>query len=91
MEVLNVSWDSIPKKDHNHILEVIPIGGYVKSLPVINADQYPVYKFAVLGKLRDIKIMNITDVSVCETEILTFIRIPAVNANGERGYIWKKE
>jgi len=91
MEVLNVYWDSIPERDHNHILSVIPKGGYVASLPVSNAEKYPVYKFAVLGKLKDIVFTNPSDASVCETEYIEFIRIPARKDGGDSCYIWRKE
>ena len=91
MKVLNVYWDSIPSKDHNHILAVLPVGDYIASLPFRDAENHPVFKVAVLGNLKANMIFNPSDVSVCETEVLVFRRVSARKDNGERSYIWRKE
>jgi hypothetical protein len=91
IEVLNVYWDSIPEKYHNHILRELPIGGYVRSLPFKNAVELPLVKVPVLGKIKPpTMIFNPSDVSVCETEVLTFRRVFARKDNEEPTYVWEK-
>ena len=53
MEVLNVYWDSIPKEHHNHILDVLPKGDYIASLPFAVSGNQRVFKIPVLGKLKE--------------------------------------
>lgn len=92
MDVLNVSWGSIPQKDHNHMLFVLPSGSYIKSLPVsYNIQENPIVRIPVLGRIKEPSEYDPSDVSVCETVILKFRKIKVVSRIGERTFIWQKE
>jgi hypothetical protein len=91
MEVLNVYWDSIPKQDHNHILDELPKGGYIASLPFAVSETTKVIRIPVLGRIKVQQIYEPSSLSPCETKVLEFYRVYAHKDNGEPGYIWRKE
>jgi hypothetical protein len=91
MKVLNVYWDSIPKEHHNHILGVLPKGGYIASLPFAVSENQRVIKVPVLGNLKAQAMFDPSLPEVCDIKVLEFYRVFARKDNGEPSYIWRKE
>ena len=91
MKVLNVYWDSIPKEQHNHILDVLDKGAYIASLPFAGAEHQKIFKVAVPGDIKVIAKYDPSDLSVCETKILTFSRVFARKNSEEPTFVWRKE
>ncbi len=90
MEVLNVSWDSIPKQDHNHILSTIPKGTSIASLPFATTDSQTVVRIPVRGNLKVNMAYDPSDPNVCEIKTLTFYRVFARKSTGEPCFVWRK-
>jgi hypothetical protein len=91
MEVLNVFWDSIPKEHHNHILDVLPSGQYIATLPCYLYNEQRSIRIPVLGNLKAQAQYNPSDPSVCDIKILTFSRVFARKESGEPSYLWRKD
>ena len=91
MEVLNVYWESLPKEYHNLILDELPKGSYIESLPFVVSESQRIVKIPVLGNLKAQALFNPSDPSVCDIKILVFYRVFVRKGNDEPEYIWRKE
>jgi hypothetical protein len=87
MIVQDINWEIIPNTEHNRILQLIPKGSYISSLP-FNTDRDH-FKIPVLSSIQDVVVSKADDMTH-DVEIMRFAR-ETVYKDRAKTTVWRKE